>query len=194
MCLGGDVMRGPKQKPFNGQIAYDYIMWIDSDILFTPQQFAQLLSHDVDIVSGVYLMEGGEALATVKDWDEEFFKEHGHFRFLTPADLAEATKERRDDATKNDVVAENCSSNPKSPIRNPQLLSVDYTGMGFMLVRKGVFESMEYPWFRPVEKRIGEMVDFTMEDVGFCLGARERGWKVWVDGSIKVGHEKIVVF
>ena len=74
MCLGGDVSRGAAQRAFNGQLDYDYIMWIDSDILFTPEQFVRLLSHDVDIVSGLYLMEGGIHYATVKDWDEEFFR------------------------------------------------------------------------------------------------------------------------
>jgi GT2 family glycosyltransferase len=65
--------------------------------------------------------------------------------------------------------------------------------MGFMLVKRGVFESLEYPWFRPIEKRIGNMVDFTTEDVSFCLRARERGWKVLADMEVKVGHEKAIV-
>ena len=158
------------QIPFNGKIDYDYIMWIDSDILFKPQQFARLLSHDRDIVSGLYRMEGGGAYATVTDWDEECFRQHGHFRFLIPEDIK--------------------SFNSQSAIANPQLLEVAYTGMGFMLVKKGVFESMEYPWFRPVEKRIGEMVDFTMEDVAFCLRAREKGFTVLIDPAVRVGHEK----
>ncbi|MBN2189228.1 MAG: hypothetical protein JW699_07225 [Chitinispirillaceae bacterium] len=36
----------------------------------------RLLSHNADIVSGIYLMEGGKSLATVREWDEEFFKEN----------------------------------------------------------------------------------------------------------------------
>ena len=66
--------------------------------------------------------------------------------------------------------------------------------MGFMLIKKGVFESMEYPWFKPIEKRIGQMVDFTMEDVGFCLTAKERRYKILIDPMVRVGHEKKVVF
>lgn len=165
MCLGGDVSRGPGQKPFNGQIYYDYIMWIDSDIVFTPQQFARLLQHDKDIISGLYLMEGGQLYATVKDWDEEFFLKHGYFQFLSPRDIQEKS----------------------------DLIKVAYTGMGFMLVKKGVYEKLEYPWFRPVEKRIGSMVDFTMEDVGFCLRICDLGYKVFVDPGVRVGHEKIIV-
>jgi hypothetical protein len=165
MCLWADVMRGPNQKPFDGKLDYQYLMWIDSDILFAPEQFARLLSHDKDIVSGLYLMEGGKQFATVKDWDEEFFKQHGYFQFLMPQDVA----------------------------GKDGLLEVSYSGMGFMLVKKGVFEALEYPWFRPIEKRIGNMVDITMEDVAFALRAQEKGFKVFIDPMVKVGHEKGVV-
>jgi len=193
MCLGGDVMRGQNQKPFNGKIDYDYIMWIDSDILFTPQQFARLLSHNVNIVSGVYLMEGGEALATVKDWDEEFFKKHGHFEFMTLADIEKDSEERLSKQSAEKDKQTDCSSNPQSEIHNPQLIEVDYTGMGFMLVRKGVFESLEYPWFRAIEKRIGNMVDFTTEDVAFCLRAKENGFRIHIDTNVKLGHQKTII-
>jgi hypothetical protein len=47
--------------------------------------------------------------------------------------------------------------------------------------------------FRPIEKKIGDMVDFTMEDVAFCLQAREKGIKILVDPEVRVGHEKNVV-
>ena len=166
MCLGADVSRGENQKPFNGDIDYDYLMWIDSDMVFNPQQFERLLSHNKDIVSGLYLMDSGKQFATVKDWDEEFFKKNGYFQFMTMEDI----KGRK------------------------ELMEVSYTGFGFMLIKKGVFESMTYPWFKPIEKRIGNMVDFCMEDVAFCLRAKENGYKIYIDPLIKVGHEKKIVY
>jgi GT2 family glycosyltransferase len=33
-----------------------------------------------------------------------------------------------------------------------------------------------------------------MEDVSFCLRAREKGFKVHVDPKVVVGHEKKVIF
>lgn len=177
MCLGADFIKGKYQKPYNGQIDYDYIMWIDSDIIFTPRQFQRLLSHEVDIVSGVYLMEGGEYLATVKDWDEEFFKTHGYFKFMKPEDIKHPVQR---EAIKNNKTKE-------------ALIEVSYTGMGFILVKRGVFESLEYPWFRPIETTIGSMVDFTMEDVSFCLQARDKKYKIFIDPMVRVGHEKKVV-
>jgi hypothetical protein len=165
LCLGGDVMRGPQQKPFNGKIDYDYIMWIDSDILFTPDQFKALLDHDLDIVSGLYLMEGGNAYATVKEWDEEYFLQNGTFRFLTPEELT----------------------------LTHGVVEAAYTGMGFMLVKRGIFESIEYPWFKPIEKKIGGLVDFTMEDVSFCLRSKEAGYKISIDPNIIVHHQKTCI-
>ncbi|MFH1958505.1 MAG: hypothetical protein ABIJ15_08540 [bacterium] len=165
MCLGADVSRGENQKPFDGKIDYDYLMWVDSDIIFTPEQFQRLINYDKDIISGIYTMDGGRQFATVRNWDEEFFKKNGSFQFLTPADI-EGKKE---------------------------LMEVSYTGFGFLLIKRGVFESITYPWFRPIEKKIGNMVDFTTEDVAFCLRAKETGFKIWIDPQVRVGHEKKVV-
>ena len=165
MCLGGDTRRGENQKPFDGKIDYDYLMWLDSDIIFTPQQFQRLLNHNNDIVSGLYFMEGGGYFATVKDWDEEYFKKNGSFQFLTAKDIE----------------------------GKGELIEVSYTGMGFMLVKNRVFESLTYPWFRPIEKRIGDSLDFTMEDVGFCLRAKEHGYKILIDPQVILGHEKKLV-
>jgi hypothetical protein len=102
----------------------------------------------------------------IGEWDENHFKQHGCFKFLGPDDVPD----------------------------KPGLMEVAYTGFGFILIKKGVFESMKYPWFRPIFKQIGPAVDFTMEDVGFCLQAKESGLKIFVDPQIKVGHEKEVVW
>ena len=74
-----------------------------------------------------------------------------------------------------------------------ELIKVDYTGLGFTLVKKGVFESMEYPWFYPMKQEIDNMVDFSMDDVSFCLRAKKLGYKTLVDPTIIVGHEKKLI-
>ena len=152
-CLGGDVSRGKNQKPFNQEIDYDYIMWIDSDIIFNFKQFIRLLNYKKDICSGLYLMEGGRNFACVKNWDEEFFAKNGHFQFLSPRDIQD----------------------------EKSLFKVNYVGMGWMLVKKGVFESLEYPWFEPIRKHIGDVVEFTMEDVAFCHKAIDKGYEIFID-------------
>jgi hypothetical protein len=170
MCLGGDNLRGIDQKPFGGQLDYDYIMWIDSDVVFTPDHFFKLLQDDKDITSGLYMMADNTHYATVEDWDDEFFLKHGHFQFLN-REMVQA--------------------------KQGKLFTADYTGFGWVLIKKGVFESLQYPWFQPVwtEYNInGKIVrDFTMEDVAFCKMIKEKGYDVWIDPSVIVGHEKMVV-
>lgn len=46
----------------------DYIMWIDSDMVFTAKDIDMLLAADKDIVSGVALVEPGRAALA---WKEE---------------------------------------------------------------------------------------------------------------------------
>jgi hypothetical protein len=74
-CLGGSSTGGKNQKPFQGKVDYDYLMWIDSDQVFKPEDFLNLLKKaqetKVSILSGLYLMQGGDLFATVKDWDKE---------------------------------------------------------------------------------------------------------------------------
>jgi GT2 family glycosyltransferase len=158
------VLRGKNQSPFDGKLNYDYIMWIDSDIIFQVQDFFTLLKHgDKDIVSGLYLMDGGKQYAVVKSWDEKFFTEHGTFQFLEPSDISD----------------------------KKELIEVSYSGMGFMLIKRGVYENIDYPWFEPQHFTFQQNVsDFASEDVSFCKKAQEKGFKIYVDTSVIVGHEK----
>lgn len=162
MCLGGDSTKGEGQKPFQGSIDYDYMLWVDSDNVFTTNDFIKLYQLNKEIASGLYLTQNGKNFATVKDWDEEFYKKHGAFEFLTP----EKIKDKK------------------------QPFVVDYTGFGFILIKRGVFEKLQYPWFRPIWKKFGNINEFTMEDVSFCHLVRELGMKVWVHPEVIVKHEK----
>ena len=162
-CLGGSVTRGINQKPFNGEVDYDYMMWIDSDIVFKVDDFLALINMDKDIASGLYKTQDDKHYATVENWDMDRYRKQGSFQFLTE----ELIKDR------------------------PEPFEVDYTGFGWVLVKKGVFESLEYPWFRPEWEDFGNgVMEFTSEDVGFCKNIREKGYKIYVNPKVIVGHEK----
>jgi hypothetical protein len=49
-----------EQRPFKGTITYDKILWIDSDITFTPEDALTLIKSDKDIITGAYLLGSGE--------------------------------------------------------------------------------------------------------------------------------------
>lgn len=50
-----------EQRPFNGTVTYDKLMWIDSDIAWKPEDFIKLYESDKDIITGAYLLATGEA-------------------------------------------------------------------------------------------------------------------------------------
>lgn len=162
MCLGGNSTSGENQKPWQGNIEYDYILWIDSDIIFKTEDFIKLYNLNKDISSGLYLMQNGQQYATVENWNEEYFIKNGTFEFLSPQSLT----------------------------KKNQPFKVDYTGFGFILIKKGVFESLNYPWFRPLWKQFGNVTEFTMEDVAFCHLVKEKNIDVWVHPHVIVKHEK----
>lgn len=162
---GADVTRGRKQAPFGGKVPYDYMMWIDSDIVFENKDFNALLSLDKPISSGWYSQPGG-CTPVVEKMDDEFFKRHGTYKFIRSDEMAKR----------------------KTPFRS------DYIGFGWVLVKRGVFESLPYPWFAPKRLQVGQdMEDMCSEDVAFCIDARAAGIEVWVDPKVRVGHEKITV-
>ena len=168
-CLGGSSIGGKNQKPFQGKVDYDYLMWIDSDQVFKPEDFLNLLKKaqetKVSILSGLYLMQGGDLFATVEDWDKEFFKQNGFFKFLTPEDVSS----------------------------RKEIFKVSYTGFGWLLVKRGVFESLEYPWVQPTWFDEDGVYEMTTTDCGFMHRAAEKGHHTYVDPTIIVGHEKTSV-
>lgn len=175
-CLGATVSAGPMQKPFQGRVPYDVIVWIDSDIVFTPEQVFQLINSPHPITCGAYLMEDRRFFPIVKHWDLEYFKKHECFEFLSPSDV------------------EKYQSGNSANL----YMEVDYAGMGFMAIKNGVIEHLEYPWFyRPAEVITLDYgtvwKDMSSEDTAFCHNLREKGFKIMYDTRIRVGHEKTFV-
>jgi len=157
LLLDGHRKYGQYQSPWQGKKEYDYIMWIDSDIIFKPEDFFGLFKHKKDIVSGLYLRQpqGG----TLNDIPYEYACLKEFDRGLMTTDV------------------------------NGELIEVFGNGLGWMLIKKGVFEKTPFPWFGPIITGL----DFNGEDVAFQMRARDVGFKSYVDSSIVVGHEKGVV-
>lgn len=64
ITLNGDNRNDiTQQKPFKGNLTYDKLFWIDSDIRWTPDDFLKLYYSDKEIISGAYLLATGEVTA-----------------------------------------------------------------------------------------------------------------------------------
>ena len=70
-------------------------------------------------------------------------------------------------------------------------MKASYSGFGWMLIKRGVFEKMKYPWFSiEWHKFTNGWVDFSSEDASFCLKAKEAGFDILIHPDVIVGHEK----
>lgn len=166
--LGANVLAGPDQVPWQGRLNYDYQLWIDSDIVFNTDAFWALVQMDKDIAAGWYATEDGRTTSVAHWLDEENFAKNGGVMNHEMVDTI---------------------SNRKKPF------TVDYTGFGWVLIKKGVFEhpEMKYPWFAPQMQvfESGDVQDMCGEDVSFCLEAtRKCNFEIWCHPQIRVGHEK----
>ena len=175
--LGLDVRRGPEQKPFNGD-NYDVWVTIDSDVVFSVDNLMKLIdsTDKYPVISGIYRMADLEHFAIVKDWDNDYFKQNGVFKFLKQDDLDEWKKDK-----------------------NTNIMQIDYTGMGFFACRKEVLDKMKYPYFDGEVREILDgdnkiiMRDLSSEDVNFCKNIKLAGYDINVDVDLRVGHLKPIL-
>jgi len=171
-CLGADVTRGIHQTPFGGSTEYDYILFIDSDIIFNTQQVLQLLMHmeanpSRKVVSGWYSMADAKNTTMVRKMDDEYYKKHGTYQFTSNEEMTKSTE---------------------------TLISCDYIGMGFMLLRRELFQHLQYPWFyEPLQELTPQIQDMCSEDVAFCKKIKRAGIEILVDPKCRVGHQKYII-
>ena len=210
--LGYNVTRGKHQKPWGGQLEYDYQLWIDNDIVFNPQQFWQLcdsaifdepLADTATVEEWPLCKLSTQELESMDEWDIDVRKEKirrmnlegypivsGWYvtedRNTTPvAHWIDDGEEfiRNGGTMKHETV--------ETMARRSKVFSASFVGGGWLLIRKGVFEKMEYPvWGPKLQSFDNGITDYCGEDVGFCLDAKELGFQVAVDPRIRVGHEK----
>ena len=155
------------QTPFNGEFEYDRMIWIDSDNVFESRDIMQLLTHDVDIVAGWYRQSIFNTRVASGWWNKETGR-------IDP--MFEEKMETY-------------------PVNENGLVEVDYAGMGLMIVKYGVFESMTYPWFHghvyEWEEDGVAMADNENDDDCFCRRAKEAGNRIYIDPVVKVLHQKL---
>lgn len=130
-CLGINYANtGNNQIPFQGKVNYDYIMWIDSKTVFNVDMFKSLLSSNKNIVSGLCLNHDLKTFNCIESFNNEEFLKTGVYNFIKNTDISEK-KENNEGYEK--------------------LLKVNYSCMNFMLMKKGIIEQFDTPWFQPLK-------------------------------------------
>jgi len=173
---------GVLTKPWNGEIDYKHILWLDSDIIFEPEQVGYLLESDKYIVSGFY--KKGKGVYTSSLYHNADNSEK--LRAMTDEDFIVPSAEYQM-ATMNYGTGN--ITEPKKEERTG-LIRLKTNGMGFVLFKKGVFENIPRPWFQTTTIDYGQGQRFVGEDTYFFLTAEKCGFELWGDPRCRVKHMK----
>lgn len=77
---------------------------------------------------------------------------------------------------------------PDEVWKNTPLVEVEATGTGCLMINMGVFDKLEYPWFKFLDKNETEDGKPVGEDIYFCRKAREANIPIYVDTTANIGH------
>lgn len=147
----------------------EWLIWLDSDILFTIEQLEILLKIEHPFVAGWYVSDLSKSVMAGK-WDLDYFKKHKEMPFLN-----------------KDLLQEEAKNNPT------KLIEVDFTGFGFIKMHSSLLKRMKYPYFTLNEQNIDNYTDLSAEDVSFCQNCyKQTGIKPVISPLLHVGHLKSI--
>ncbi len=187
---------------FLGRRDFTHLLFIDADIGFSPRNVLRLLAIDKDVAGGCYPMKS-------IDWDK--------IR-QAARDNPELTGDElrlRGMRYAVNILAEERGERTSQPIRNG-FVRVERLGTGFLLIRRGVFDTLigRYPddgyendiagyddehtrgnfWrffdtmVHPQSRR------YLSEDYAFCYKWRQCGGDIWMDLAAPLSHTGYSVF
>lgn len=153
---------------------------------------AQNLTRQQCIAVGEGPFQGQDYDAAMWIGEGTIFKTEDFFNLLESPHNVTAGIYMREDCQTFDVIREFTNDfphgkylRPEDIVGAPQYVPVDYAGMNWMLVRKGIFEKLPYPyiWSEPTE---------SSEEKVFSKCAGPLG-PVYIDTKIRVGNQKRMI-
>lgn len=158
-ALGGNVLSGKYQKPWQGDLQYDVLVWINSNIIFSTEQFLKLINSKYSILGGYYKVDDN-CVSVVKKWDWSSIKTTAQPNWMEYQKIKESTEP----------------------------FIVDYCAMDFIACKKGSFESINYPWFQPYYDQTPYYIDFKEEQeyVYTCESFKKANRSIYIDPTIEV--------
>lgn len=156
----------------------DYLLMVDSDMEFTPENVDQLLADDLPLVAGTcYSTFGGN------QWPAVFHS----------CNDSVGKRTMRPIMGWNDGWP-NYPSTDSPPSGIQPLIEVEAVGAAFMMLRRDTLVKMAeryeepMPWFA---EDIRDGVPYG-EDLSLCLRLTDMGGSIYVDRRVQIGHYKTV--
>lgn len=144
---------------------YDYLLFVDSDVLLPPDALANLLEHDADVCTGWYLNRHAHS-----DAERTCLYAQGRgWKHYKARDL----REKRE--------------------RGAYTLKAKGGGLGCCLIRTDVLDVLRFPWFvwtdNSFDRRTGK-VSSCGEDIDFFNKVEQAGISVYADTRVECEHLK----
>lgn len=160
-CLGANLLSNDEnQKPFQGKVDYDYIVFLDPNVVFTFDTLIKLLESPHDVTTGIYLFNE-KTTNLVKEMNHNFYLENGTFQFVLQDDIVNLEKE------------------------DNRYFDVDFTDLGFIVFKNGAIEKLKYPWFDATTK---EPVALFTDSYSFCQKLKENNIKIYADADTRTKY------
>ena len=156
------------QKTLDG--GYDYVLMVDNDVTPPSDALVNLLSHNVDFVSGFYMHRNADNEPVDRTCACKLKDPSGFDYFNYPLE-SEYTRQELAEMREN----------------GEHLLEIHGGGMGCALVSRRVFERLRYPWFDWVNYDNADRAMLS-EDLYFCEKMRKKGIKRYADTRVACGH------
>ncbi len=152
-----------------------HLLFLDSDIISSSNACRKLLSHNKELISGLYFQRGQYQFPTIYQYTGNHKidgKIRPTFSSLTAPVYGYLSKKRLPHVGITYATIEG----------NDGLVKIGGCGTGFLLVKREVFEKIPFPWFS-FEKG--------GEDLYFSDKARQYGFDIWADMSVLLGHLRL---
>jgi len=143
---------------------FTHIFMTEMDMILPPDTITKLLALDKDMASGLYFLRSGIQAG------------RGQPCIYKKASVVEASKQAL-------RAANPYYHTPITLFNTEGPFQVDCAGLGCLLVKRHVFEKLEYPWF---DLKAGTDIKIGYgSDMYFYHHAKNAGFELWVDPSVQ---------
>ena len=152
------------------QLECDCVMMVDNDVTPPSDALVNLLSHDVDVVSGYYAHRDRDNRVSGRTCACRLQMPNNEYYFDYPLESEYTDEELR-------AMREG----------GEYLVQIHGGGMGCILIRTSVFKRINYPWYDWVNYP-DENKGMLSEDLFFCEQLRIARIPIFVDTRVACGH------
>ena len=147
----------------------EWAFWMDADMVLPKETIVRLLEvakeKEAKMVTGVYYQRGR------KHWPVLWARSPELEKGGTPQVI------NKDEYDQNGYIGMFMVPGPEA--KEP--FQAHSAGFGCCLIHRSVFESLDDPWFKFVYGKCSE-------DFYFFVNASKKGFKLWADPSLRIGH------